>query len=77
MAQKKADSPMADTILMIIESAKKVVVPSTNSKKPNRMLVAPARKVPYRKRLLDPMELINLPKMGEKTMVVTKTDPYT
>ena len=77
MAQKKADSPIAETTRMDKDRTKKAVEPFTNSRTPKRAVVDPATNVPERKRLRAPMELMNLPKIGEKMMVVMNTDPYT
>ena len=46
MAQKKADSPMADTILIVNDIAKNILVPETYWRKPKRTFVEPDKNVP-------------------------------
>ena len=46
MAQKNADSPIAETTRMDKDRTKKAVEPFTNSRKPKRAVVDPAKKVP-------------------------------
>ncbi len=65
---------MAEMNLVANDKAKKVMGSSTHCRNPNRMLVAPAMKVPYKNMLLEPILLMNLPNTGEKTIVVIKTE---
>lgn len=70
MEEKKADSPIADTILLVKERAKNVVGSSTNSKSPNRMWKVPAKMVPNKNSRLDPIAPKYLPKIGQNTKLV-------
>ena len=74
-AVKKAVSPMAETILMVSERARKAVVSSTHCKSPNTIFPIPAMRVPKRKRFLEPMLSMYLPNIGEQMIVVKKTLP--
>lgn len=77
MEQKKADSPTADTNLMDKDSQRNAADPSTHWRNPKMTLEPPATKVPQRKRLRKPILSTYLPKRGENTIVVRKTEPYT
>ena len=66
-----------DIILTDSDKAKNNFGSSIHCRKPKRTLVAPAKIVPYRKRLRDPILSIYLPKTGENTIVVTNAQPNT
>ena len=66
-----------DIVLTTSDRDKNVLGSSIHCKNPKRILVVPAKKVPYKKSFRDPMLSMYLPNIGKNTIVVTNAQPYT
>ena len=64
-----------DMIRTICDNTKNTFGSSIHCKNPKRILVVPAKKVPYKKSFRDPMLSMYLPNIGKNTMVVTNAQP--